>query len=138
MRKTARHRRQVGALVLSGVSIALVLGACGGGSGSGGGGGGGSSSSLTALHGVSKSAACSTQPVRGGDLVYERQAEMQTTDPLNPLNGNGDIFALQPDLPGPRAPGPDGHDRRDRAGIGRQVGRLRRRQDLHLPPAPGR
>jgi peptide/nickel transport system substrate-binding protein len=92
MRKTARHRRHVGALVLSGVSIALVLGACGGGSGSGGGGGGGSSSSLTALHGASKSAACSTQPVRGGDLVYERQAEMQTTDPLNPLNGNGDIF----------------------------------------------
>jgi peptide/nickel transport system substrate-binding protein len=41
---------------------------------------------------VSTSAACQGAPVRGGSLVYERQAETQTLDPLNILNGNGDIF----------------------------------------------
>jgi len=38
-------------------------------------------------------ASCSGTPVRGGNLVYERQAATETLDPLNPLNGNGDIFS---------------------------------------------
>src|SRR5689334_9679562 len=59
------------------------------------GGGGGKSSqkaSLKGASGVSTSTACQGAPVRGGSLVYERQAETQTLDPLNILNGNGDIF----------------------------------------------
>jgi peptide/nickel transport system substrate-binding protein len=43
--------------------------------------------------GLTSSAACSGTPARGGNLVYERQASTETLDPLNPLNGNGDIFA---------------------------------------------
>jgi peptide/nickel transport system substrate-binding protein len=79
MRKTA-------ASLVAGVSIALLLSACGGS-------GGATPASLHGAEGVSKSAACSGTPVQGGDLVYERQAETQTLDPLNVLNGNGDIFA---------------------------------------------
>jgi peptide/nickel transport system substrate-binding protein len=89
MRKTERNIRKAGVILLSGVSILLVS-ACGGGDG--GGDGGKAKASLQGLYGASTSAACSGSPVRGGDLVYERQAAMQTTDPLNPKNGNGDIF----------------------------------------------
>jgi len=87
MRKSKQHIRKAGAILVSSVSLALVVSACGGG-----GGGGGSSASLSGLYGPSTSAACSGSPVRGGNLVYERQAATQTTDPLNPRNGNGDIF----------------------------------------------
>jgi len=79
--------RTAGAILISSVSIAVVVSGCGGG------GGGGSTASLSGLYGPSKSDACSGSPVRGGNLVYERQAATQTTDPLNPRNGNGDIFA---------------------------------------------
>jgi peptide/nickel transport system substrate-binding protein len=87
MRKTTQHMRKAGAVLISSVSIAVVVSGCGGG------GGGGSTASLSGLYGPSKSSACSGSPVRGGNLVYERQAATQTTDPLNPRNGNGDIFA---------------------------------------------
>jgi peptide/nickel transport system substrate-binding protein len=87
MRKTTQHMRTAGAILISSVSIAVVVSGCGGG------GGGGSTASLSGLYGPSKSDACSGSPVRGGNLVYERQAATQTTDPLNPRNGNGDIFA---------------------------------------------
>jgi len=43
--------------------------------------------------GLTTSASCSGAPVHGGNLVYERQAATETLDPLNPLNGNGDIFS---------------------------------------------
>lgn len=86
MRKTTQHMRKAGAILISSVSIAVVVSGCGGG-------GGGSTASLSGLYGPSKSDACSASPVRGGNLVYERQAATQTTDPLNPRNGNGDIFA---------------------------------------------
>jgi peptide/nickel transport system substrate-binding protein len=88
MRKTTQHMRKAGAILITSVSIALVVSSCGGG-----GGGGGSTASLSGLYGPSKSSACSGSPVRGGNLVYERQAATETTDPLNPRNGNGDIFA---------------------------------------------
>ena len=87
MRKTTQHMRKAGAVLISSVSIAVVVSGCGGG------GGGGSTASLSGLYGPSKSDACSASPVRGGNLVYERQAATQTTDPLNPRNGNGDIFS---------------------------------------------
>jgi peptide/nickel transport system substrate-binding protein len=70
----------------AGVALALLLAACGGG-------GGAKTASLQGSAGVSKSAACTGTPVHGGTLVYERQAETQTLDPLNILNGNGDIFS---------------------------------------------
>jgi len=77
--------RKTGFTLISGASIALLLAACGGG--------GGTKASLAGSAGVSKSAACTRGPVRGGTLVYERQAATETLDPLNPKNGNGDIFA---------------------------------------------
>ncbi len=74
------------AVLAAGILSVLLLGACGGGGGS-------KSASLKGSAGVSNNAACTGAPVRGGDLVYDRQAETQTLDPINIRNGNGDIFA---------------------------------------------
>jgi peptide/nickel transport system substrate-binding protein len=79
--------RRTVAVVITASLIPLLLSACGGG------GGGSKKASLQGSQGVSRSAACSGKPVQGGNLVYERQAEVQTLDPLNILNGNGDIFS---------------------------------------------
>jgi peptide/nickel transport system substrate-binding protein len=76
-----------GPVLTAGLLITLLLGACGGSSG------GSSKASLNGSAGASKSAVCAGTPVHGGNLVYERQAETQTLDPLNIRNGNGDIFA---------------------------------------------
>jgi peptide/nickel transport system substrate-binding protein len=78
--------RKTGA-ILSGVSIVLLLTALGGLARSAR----AVPKSSTGL--LSSAAACSGTPVRGGNLVYERQAATATLDPLNPLNGNGDIFS---------------------------------------------
>jgi len=77
--------RKTGATLISGAWIVLLLAACGGSSPT--------KASLAGSAGVSKSAACKATPVHGGALVYERQAATETLDPLNPKNGNGDIFA---------------------------------------------
>jgi peptide/nickel transport system substrate-binding protein len=77
--------RKTGATLISGVAIVLLLSACGGSSAT--------KASLGGSGGVSKSAACQRTPVHGGALVYERQAATLILDPLNPKNGNGDIFA---------------------------------------------
>lgn len=77
--------RKTGAILISGALIVLLLAACGGSSPT--------KASLAGSAGVSKSAACTATPVHGGALVYERQAATETLDPLNPKNGNGDIFA---------------------------------------------
>jgi peptide/nickel transport system substrate-binding protein len=76
--------RKTGALI-SGAAIALLLAACGGS--------GGTKASLAGSGGVSTSAICQKAPVHGGSLVYDRQAATEALDPLNPKNGNGDIFA---------------------------------------------
>src|SRR3954452_21433465 len=73
---------------IAAVVVLALLAGCGGG----GGGAGNQKASLKGATGASTSAACQGAPVRGGSLVYERQAETQTLDPLNILNGNGDIF----------------------------------------------
>jgi peptide/nickel transport system substrate-binding protein len=79
-------RKTVAGVIIASL-IPLLLSACGGG------GGGSKKASLQGSQGPSRSEACSGQPVKGGNLVYERQAEVQTLDPLNILNGNGDIFS---------------------------------------------
>ncbi len=73
-------------LVLSAAAICvMLLSACGGG-------GGGSQKASLKTYGASRTGVCAGQPAHGGNLVYERQAETQTLDPLNVRNGNGDIF----------------------------------------------
>src|SRR5437588_627356 len=87
MRMTGGPMRKTGAVLASGVGIVLLLSACGSSSSTS------TKASLAGSSGVSTSAACSATPVNGGNLVYERQAAAETLDPLNPKNGNGDIFA---------------------------------------------
>ena len=58
-----------GPVLTAGLVVVLLLSACGGG------GGGSTKASLNGSAGASKTAACAGTPVRGGDLVYERQAE---------------------------------------------------------------
>jgi peptide/nickel transport system substrate-binding protein len=77
--------RKTGAILTAGVALALLLSACGGSSST--------KASLAGSGGVSTSTACQASPAHGGNLVYERQAATETLDPLNPKNGNGDIFA---------------------------------------------
>jgi peptide/nickel transport system substrate-binding protein len=79
--------RKTGPVLITMSVLALLISACGGG------GGGSKKASLQGSQGASRSAACSGAPANGGSLVYERQAEVQTLDPLNILNGNGDIFS---------------------------------------------
>jgi peptide/nickel transport system substrate-binding protein len=74
---------KTGPVLIAGI-LAVAVAACGGG--------GSQKASLGGSGGASRSAACTGAPVRGGNLVYERQAETQTLDNLNVLNGNGDIF----------------------------------------------
>lgn len=76
--------RKTVATLTSGVAIVLLLAACGSS--------GAKKASLAGSSSVSSSAACRATPVHGGSLVYERQAATETLDPLNPKNGNGDIF----------------------------------------------
>jgi len=78
--------RRTGASLISAAAVTVLLAACGGSSNS-------TKVSLAGSGGVSTSAACHRTPSHGGNLVYERQAATETLDPLNPKNGNGDIFA---------------------------------------------
>jgi len=86
MQFTGGRMRKTGAILISGVSIVLLLTVWGSVGRS-------ARTPLNSSADLASSAACSTAPVRGGNLVYERQAAAETLDPLNPLNGNGDIFA---------------------------------------------
>ncbi len=79
--------RRAGLFAAVAAMAALALSACGGGGSSA------KKASLTGLYGTSRSNACMATPVHGGSLVYDRQAETQTLDPINLKNGNGDIFA---------------------------------------------
>ena len=93
--------RKTGAILITGITSVLLLAACGGSSPT--------HASLAGSGGVSKSAACTSTPVRGGALVYERQAATETLDPLNPKNGNGDIFTYNQIYSGLVRSDPTGH-----------------------------
>jgi peptide/nickel transport system substrate-binding protein len=68
--------------------MTLGLTACGGGSS------GGSSAKFDASS-TPLAAACKATPKTGGSLVYARQAETQSLNPIDLRNGNGDIFASE-------------------------------------------
>src|SRR2546421_10596850 len=86
MQVTGGRMRKTGAILVAGISIVLLFAVWGSAGGAAG-------TPLSSSSFLRSSAACSSSPVRGGNLVYERQAAAETLDPLNPLNGNGDIFA---------------------------------------------
>lgn len=71
---------------------ALGLAACGGDSSDSGEGG---KVSVEEIGKGGPAEACTGQPVKGGTLVYSRQAETQSLDPITLRNGNGDIFATE-------------------------------------------
>ena len=77
--------------VAGAVCLAFGVSACGGGSG----GSNASTASLKDTSGGAVAADCQGTPVKGGTLVYERQAETQSLDPITLRNGNGDIFATE-------------------------------------------
>jgi peptide/nickel transport system substrate-binding protein len=76
--------RKLVTIGLGGVLLALLVSACGGSSSGG-------TVSLGTEAKVSE--ACQGSPVRGGSLVYARQYETVTLNPLEIKNGAGDIFA---------------------------------------------
>jgi peptide/nickel transport system substrate-binding protein len=79
------------ALAVAGaVSLAFGVSACGGGGSSNV-----STASLEDTAGTVATADCQGTPVKGGSVVYERQAETQSLDPITLRNGNGDIFATE-------------------------------------------
>lgn len=68
-------------------AAALLLAACGGSSSTP------SKVTLTQTGDAAVATQCQGTPVAGGSLVYDRQAETQSVNPLTANNGNGDIFA---------------------------------------------
>ena len=69
---------------LAAALVGVTVAACGGSSGSGG------TVDLSTTNQVS--ASCGGEPVMGGNLVYAREFETITLNPLEIKNGNGDIF----------------------------------------------
>jgi peptide/nickel transport system substrate-binding protein len=79
------------ALAVAGaVGLAFGVSACGGGGSSNV-----STASLEDTAGTVATADCQGTPVKGGSVVYQRQAETQSLDPITLRNGNGDIFATE-------------------------------------------
>ncbi len=86
MHKTGGRLGKTGAILIVGIAVVALLAVWGGQARS-------ASTLQKSSARLTSSATCSSTPVRGGNLVYERQAATETLDPLNPLNGNGDIFS---------------------------------------------
>jgi peptide/nickel transport system substrate-binding protein len=80
--------RKAGLVTTAAFLIAVLLSACGGGSG-----GSPQTATLNASTSSTTATVCEGTPVKGGTLVYERQAETQSINPVDARNGNGDIFA---------------------------------------------
>jgi peptide/nickel transport system substrate-binding protein len=85
MRKTGGRSRRAGAILISAVAILVLLTLWGGVGES-------ARTPLKTATPLASTATCSGTPARGGSLVYARQAATEALDPLNPRNGNGDIF----------------------------------------------
>jgi peptide/nickel transport system substrate-binding protein len=85
MRKTGGRLRKTGAILISGVGLVVLLTVWGGVGQS-------ASTPRSSATVLASNAACTGAPARGGNLVYQRQAATEALDPLNPRNGNGDIF----------------------------------------------
>jgi peptide/nickel transport system substrate-binding protein len=83
--------RMSGWLTAGVLCATLGLAACGGGDSDSGEGGKVSVEEI----GKGTAEACTGSPVKGGSLVYSRQAETQSLDPITLRNGNGDIFATE-------------------------------------------
>jgi peptide/nickel transport system substrate-binding protein len=81
--------RKAGLVTTSGFLIAVLLSACGGSASTGG----PKTASLNASTTAATATSCQGTPVTGGSLVYERQAETVSINPIDSRNGNGDIFA---------------------------------------------
>ncbi|MCW2783364.1 MAG: transporter substrate-binding protein [Marmoricola sp.] len=77
--------------VVATAGLALGVSACGGGSG----GSNVSTASLNGTSGGAASADCQGTPVKGGTLVYERQADTLSLDPITPRNANGDTVSTE-------------------------------------------
>jgi peptide/nickel transport system substrate-binding protein len=86
MHKTGGRMGKTGAILIVGIAVVVLLAVWGGEARS-------ARTPQKSSVGLTSSATCSSTPVRGGNLVYERQAATETLDPMNPLNGNGDIFS---------------------------------------------
>lgn len=71
---------------------ALGLTACGG---SDSGSGGGDAVAVEEIGAGGTAENCTGTPRKGGTLVYSRQSETQSLDPITLRNGNGDIFATE-------------------------------------------
>jgi peptide/nickel transport system substrate-binding protein len=82
--------RRTGFATAGALCALLGLSACGGSSSSNV-----STAKLDGSGSTQVAADCQGTPVKGGSLVYERQAETQSLDPITLRNGNGDIFATE-------------------------------------------
>jgi peptide/nickel transport system substrate-binding protein len=102
MSTTVRGMSRTRVILISGVLIALLFTAWGVRGRAAG-------ATLKSSAGSSASAACSGTPVHGGNLVYDRQAAAEILDPLNVLNGNGDIFTYNVIYSGLVRSDPTGH-----------------------------
>ncbi len=85
MHRTGGRLGTTGAILIVGIAVVVLLAVWAGEARS-------ARTPQKSSAGLTSSATCSSTPVRGGNLVYERQAATETLDPMNPLNGNGDIF----------------------------------------------
>lgn len=85
-------KRTTGWVTAGVLCAALGLSACGGSSSDDGEGG---SVAVEEIGQGGPAEACTGSPVKGGRLVYSRQAETQSLDPITLRNGNGDIFATE-------------------------------------------
>jgi peptide/nickel transport system substrate-binding protein len=84
--------RMSGWLTAGVLCATLGLAACGGDSSDSGEGG---KVSVEEIGKGGVAEACTGTPTKGGRLVYSRQAETQSLDPITLRNGNGDIFATE-------------------------------------------
>ncbi len=85
--------RKIAPIVLAGSMCLASLATVAGSASAARSANGGSKTQAVSLRDRASSSACSGTPVSGGSLVYARGTSTETLNPLDILNGNGDIFA---------------------------------------------